>query len=263
MSQPSKTPVRLSDYIMRHLADAGVRHIFLVTGGGAMHLNDAIAREERISYTCNHHEQASAIAAEGYARTCDKLGVVNVTAGPGGINALNGVFGAFTDSVPMLVISGQAKRETCMASYDVPGLRQLGDQEVDIVAMAKPITKYAKLIMDPNTIRFELEKALHLATSGRPGPCWLDIPVDVQSRSDQSRRAAGLRSQTGSGAIRDGSIAQALRVNCAATPGGKASCPACRQWSADRRRTRCFGERHKITRHSGDDGVAAGSIGER
>ncbi|HEX8280306.1 MAG TPA: thiamine pyrophosphate-binding protein [Chthoniobacterales bacterium] len=173
--------MRLADYIFSQLADYGVRHIFLVTGGGAMHLNDAIAREPRIRYVCNHHEQASAIAAEGYARTCDKIGVVNVTAGPGGINALNGVFGAFTDSVPMLVISGQAKRETCMASYDIAGLRQLGDQEVDIVSMVKGITKYAKLIMDPNTIRFELGKALHLATSGRPGPCWLDIPVDVQS----------------------------------------------------------------------------------
>jgi acetolactate synthase-1/2/3 large subunit len=173
--------IRLSDYIMQHLAETGVRHIFLVTGGGAMHLNDAISREHRIRYVCNHHEQASAIAAEGYARVAETLGVVNVTAGPGGINALNGVFGAYTDSVPMLVISGQAKRETCMASYDLPGLRQLGDQEVDILSMVKPITKYAKLILQPETIRFELEKAMHLAMSGRPGPCWLDIPVDVQS----------------------------------------------------------------------------------
>ncbi len=181
MSANPEKKIRLADYVMRQLADRGVRHIFLVTGGGAMHLNDAIAREDRIRYVCNHHEQASAMAAEGYARVSGKLGVVNVTAGPGGINALNGVFGAFTDSIPMLVISGQAKRETCMASYDVPGLRQLGDQEVDIVSMVKGITKYAKLIMDPATIRFELEKAIHLATSGRPGPCWLDIPVDVQS----------------------------------------------------------------------------------
>lgn len=176
-----KKTLRLADYIMRRLADEGVRHIFLVTGGGAMHLNDAIARESRLRYICNHHEQASAIAAEGYARTADKIGVVNVTAGPGGINALNGVFGAFTDSVPMLVVSGQTKRETCMASYDLPGLRQLGDQEVNIVSMVRPITKYAQLVTEPDTIRYELEKALHLATSGRPGPCWLDIPVDVQA----------------------------------------------------------------------------------
>ena len=191
MTDSNQTQVRLADYIMRHLANAGVRHIFLVTGGGAMHLNDAIAREPRIRYVCNHHEQASAMAAEGYARTGDTIAVVNVTAGPGGVNALNGVFGAFTDSVPMLIISGQAKRETCMASYEVPGLRQLGDQEVDIVAMVKPITKYAKLIMDPTTIRVELERALHLASSGRPGPCWLDIPVDVQSAMINPDELAG------------------------------------------------------------------------
>ncbi len=146
-----------------------------------MHLNDAIAREPRLRYICNHHEQASAMAAEGYARVTGTVGVLNVTAGPGGVNALNGVFGAFTDSIPMLVISGQAKRETLFASYDLPGLRQLGDQEVDIIHAVQKMTKYARLILDPNTIRFELEKALHLATTGRPGPCWLDIPVDVQS----------------------------------------------------------------------------------
>ena len=173
--------IRLADYIFQTLADRGVRHVFLVTGGGAMHLNDAIAGEPRLRYICNHHEQASAIAAEAYARVSGRIGVVNVTAGPGGINALTGVFGAYTDSIPMLVLSGQTKRETCMASYDLPGLRQLGDQEVDIVSMVKPITKYAKLILDPSSIRYELEKALHLAVSGRPGPCWLDIPVDVQA----------------------------------------------------------------------------------
>jgi acetolactate synthase-1/2/3 large subunit len=173
--------VRLADYVVQKLVEHGVRHVFLVTGGGAMHLNDAIAREPRLAYTCNHHEQASAIAAEGYARISGTVGVVNVTAGPGGINALNGVFGAFTDSVPMLMISGQAKRETSLASYDLPDLRQLGDQEIDIVHVVRKMTKYAKIILDPNTIRFELEKALHLATTGRPGPCWLDLPVDVQS----------------------------------------------------------------------------------
>ena len=173
--------IRLADYLVQRLVENGVRHVFLVTGGGAMHLNDAIAREPRLGYTCNHHEQASAMAAEGYARVAGTIGVVNVTAGPGAINALNGVFGAYTDSVPMLVISGQAKRETALATYDLPGLRQLGDQEVDIVHAAQKMTKYARIILDPNTIRYELEKALHLATTGRPGPCWLDIPVDVQS----------------------------------------------------------------------------------
>lgn len=173
--------IRLADYIAQRLADYGVRHIFMVTGGGAMHLNDAIGRESRLKYICNHHEQASAIAAEGYARVTGKVGVVNVTAGPGGVNALNGVFGAFTDSVPMLVLSGQVKRETNLLTHGLLGkLRQFGDQEIDIVGMVKNITKYAVTINDPNSIRYHLDRALHLATSGRPGPCWLDVPVDVQ-----------------------------------------------------------------------------------
>src|SRR4051812_10427653 len=173
--------MKLSNYIFQTLVDKGLDTVFLVTGGGAMHLNDAIGRTKGLQFLCNHHEQASAIAAEGYARVAGKPAILNVTAGPGGINALNGVFGAYTDSIPMLVLSGQAKRETCMACYSVDGLRQLGDQEVDIISVVKPITKYAKLVLEPTSIRLELERALHLATSGRPGPSWLDIPVDVQS----------------------------------------------------------------------------------
>lgn len=173
--------IKLSDYIAKRLADAGVRHVFLLTGGGAMHLNDSFGKEPRIQVICNHHEQACAMAAEGYARTTGHIGVINVTTGPGGINALNGVFGAWTDSIPMLIVSGQVKRETYMRSYELPGLRQLGDQEVDIVSMAKGITKYAVTVHDPLTIRYHLDRALRLATSGRPGPVWLDVPVDVQS----------------------------------------------------------------------------------
>jgi len=175
--------MKLSDYVVERLAGWGVRHIFLVTGGGAMHLNDSIGKESRIQYICNHHEQASAMSAEAYARVSGRPGVVNVTTGPGGINALNGVFGAWTDSVPMLVISGQVKRETCMRSLGLTGLRQLGDQEADIIAMVGGITKYAAFIDDPLSIRYHLERAWHLAQSGRPGPCWLDIPVDVQAAS--------------------------------------------------------------------------------
>lgn len=175
--------MKLSDYIVGQLAEWGVRHIFLVTGGGAMHLNDSIGKETRIHYVCNHHEQASAMAAEAYARVSGQPGVVNVTTGPGGINALNGVFGAWTDSVPMLVISGQVKRETCMRSLGLTGLRQLGDQEADIIAMVGNITKYAAFIDDPLSTRYHLERAWHLAQTGRPGPCWLDIPVDVQAAS--------------------------------------------------------------------------------
>jgi acetolactate synthase-1/2/3 large subunit len=173
--------MKLSDYIVERLAHWGVRHIFLVTGGGAMHLNDSIGKEPRIQYVCNHHEQASAMAAEAYARISGQPGVVNVTTGPGGINALNGVFGAWTDSIPMLVVSGQVKRETCMRAQGITGLRQLGDQEADIIAMAANITKYAVMIDDPLSFRYHLERAWRLAQSGRPGPCWLDIPVDVQA----------------------------------------------------------------------------------
>jgi len=173
--------MKLSDYVAQYLADHGVRYVFMITGGGAMHLNDSFGREKRIQYVCCHHEQACAMAAEGYARTSGKLAVVNVTTGPGGINALNGVFGAWTDSVPMLVISGQVKRETCLENYGLPGLRQLGDQEADIVPMAQRITKYAAYVGDPLAIRYHLDRALYLARSGRPGPCWLDVPLDVQS----------------------------------------------------------------------------------
>ena len=173
--------MKLSDYMVERLADWGVRHIFLVVGGGAMHLNDSISKEPRIQYVCNHHEQASAMAAEAYARISGQPGVVNVTTGPGGINALNGVFGAWTDSIPMLVVSGQVKRETCMRAQGITGLRQLGDQEADIIAMAENITKYAVMVDDPFSIRYHLERAWHLTQNGRPGPCWLDIPVDVQA----------------------------------------------------------------------------------
>ncbi len=173
--------VKVSDYIVKRLEEWGTRHVFLVTGGGAMHLNDSFGKAPGIKYICTHHEQAAAIAAEGYARLTGTPGVLNVTTGPGGINALNGVFGAWTDSIPMLVLSGQVKRETCMATYGRGDLRQLGDQEVDIIRMVKGITKYCAFVDDPNSIGYDLDRAWYLAKNGRPGPCWLDIPIDVQS----------------------------------------------------------------------------------
>ena len=172
--------MKLSDYVAAFWADHGITDVFVVTGGGAMHLNDSIGREKRLRYVCCHHEQACAIAAEGYARVAGRPAGVCVTTGPGGINALNGVFGAWTDSIPMLIVSGQVKRATCMGSCHLKGLRQLGDQEADILAMVRGITKYAVRVDEPAEIRFHLEKALHLATTGRPGPCWIDIPLDVQ-----------------------------------------------------------------------------------
>lgn len=174
--------IRLADYVFQTLVDRGLDHVFLVTGGGAMHLNDAIAVESRLQCICCHHEQACAIAAEGYARLSGKPGIVNVTTGPGGINALNGVFGAWTDSIPMIVISGQVKRETMMQTHGLTGrIRQLGDQEADIIGMVRGITKYAVTVTEPETIRYHLERAIHLASSGRPGPCWIEVPVDVQA----------------------------------------------------------------------------------
>lgn len=171
--------IRVTDYIAKTLAAHGIKHVFMVTGGGAMHLNDAFGRCREMEYICCHHEQACAMAAESYFRLSGKLAAVNVTTGPGGINALNGVFGAYTDSLGMIVISGQVKFETTIKSTSVP-LRQLGDQEVDIVRMAEGITKYAVMVTEPESIRYHLEKALFLATEGRPGPVWLDIPMNVQ-----------------------------------------------------------------------------------
>ena len=173
--------MRVADYIFKFLADRGVTDVFLVTGGGAMFLNDALGNEKRIRYTCNLHEQACAIAAEGYARVSGKPGVICVTTGPGGTNAITGVAGAWLDSIPMIVISGQIKRETCTATYPELKLRQLGDQELNIIDVVKPITKYARLLDEPKNIRLELEKAWTTASSGRPGPVWLDIPLDVQA----------------------------------------------------------------------------------
>ncbi|MFI5362311.1 MAG: thiamine pyrophosphate-binding protein [Elusimicrobiota bacterium] len=171
--------IRVADYVAETLADHGIRHVFLVTGGGAMHLNDAIGRCKRLSYVACHHEQACAMAAESYYRLANRLAAVNVTTGPGGTNAITGVWGAWTDSMGMIVISGQVKFETTVRSSPLP-LRQLGDQELDIVRVVSPITKYAQMVTDPRTIRYHLEKALYLATSGRPGPVWLDIPMNVQ-----------------------------------------------------------------------------------
>jgi len=163
------------------LAEQDIEQVFCVTGGGAMFLNHALGTHPRLHCTYMHHEQACAMAAEGYARVTGKPALVNVTTGPGGINALNGVFGAFTDSIPMLVIAGQVKRETCLDFVPVPGLRQLGDQEGPVIHMAKPVTVFAEVTRQPEDLVRLLPQALLAATQGRPGPAWLDIPLDIQS----------------------------------------------------------------------------------
>lgn len=173
--------IKVSDFIFRHLVTKhGIQHCFLVTGGGAMHLNNAVGHTNGLIYICNHHEQASAIAAEGYYRACGRLCVTNVTTGPGGTNAVTGVLGQYLDSIPGLYISGQIKTSTYKHTYPYLSLRQLGDQEADIVSIVAPITKYAKTVYNPLDIKYELDKAITIAKNGRPGPVWLDIPLDVQ-----------------------------------------------------------------------------------
>lgn len=172
--------MRVADFIVARLAFLGVDTSFLVTGGGAMYLNDAIGASNSLRKVYCHHEQGASIAAEAYARVALKPALLNVTTGPGSINALNGVFGAYTDSIPMVVVSGQVKRETMLSFNPVPGLRQLGDQEVDIVAMAKPVTKWAYLLKTPEEVAQKIDEVFFQAVTGKPGPAWLDVPVDIQ-----------------------------------------------------------------------------------
>ena len=174
--------IKVAKYISQFLVNNGIKDCFMVTGGGAMHLDDAIGHQEGMHCIFNHHEQACAIAAEGYTRMTGKLAAVCVTSGPGGTNAITGVMGGWLDSIPMFIVSGQVKRETTTWSCSEIGLRQLGDQEFDIVNSVSNMTKYAVMITNPQEIAYHLEKAIFLALNGRGGPVWLDtdIPLDVQ-----------------------------------------------------------------------------------
>ncbi len=174
---------RVADYIFNYLADFGVNDVFLLPGGGAMHLVDALGQNPDINFVPTHHEQAAAIAAEAYSRVNEKLGVALVTTGPGATNALTAVAGAWIESVPLLIISGQVKRIDMKADT---GVRQMGPQEVDIVSMVKPITKYAVTIDNAEDIKQHLDTAIGLATSGRQGPVWLDVPLDIQASMIES-----------------------------------------------------------------------------
>lgn len=175
--------IRLADYVADFFVKHGVSDVFSVVGGGAMHLNDALGHNDGLKVTYNHHEQACAIAAEAYARLENKIAAVCVTTGPGGTNALTGVVGGWLDSIPMFIVSGQVRYDTTARyalQYTGTPLRAMGDQEYDIVKSVAPMTKYAVMIEDPKTIRYHLERAWHLATTGRPGPVWIDIPVNYQ-----------------------------------------------------------------------------------
>ncbi len=182
--------VRVSDYIAERLVEAGISQVFTVTGGGAMHLNDALGHKEGLHCLYNHHEQACAIAAESYARIHNQIAAVCVTTGPGGTNAITGVAGGWLDSIPMLILSGQVRYDTT-ARWSGLGIRAMGDQEFDICKAVSCMTKYCEMVIDPMRIRFCLEKALYLAKTGRPGPCWLDIPLNVQSAFVESEDLIG------------------------------------------------------------------------
>ena len=174
--------IKVSDFIAKFLAqheDTG-KTVFMVSGGGNMHLIDSLGKEKGLDYVCNHNEQACTYASEGYARSSNKIGLAYVTTGPGGTNAITGVYSAWVDSIPTLTISGQVKFQTTIASQPELPLRQLGDQEVNIIDLVKPITKYSVMITDKKTVKYHLQQALYLAKNGRPGPVWLDIPLDIQ-----------------------------------------------------------------------------------
>lgn len=182
--------IRVADYIADMLVKNGIHHVFSVTGGGAMHLNDGLGHKEGLTCIYNHHEQACAIAAESYARINNQIAAVCVTTGPGGTNAITGVLGGWLDSIPMLILSGQVRYDTTVRSTGL-NIRAYGDQEYDIVKMVSNITKYAWMVTDAADIRYCLEKALYLAKTGRPGPVWLDIPLNVQGAYIETEQLRG------------------------------------------------------------------------
>jgi acetolactate synthase-1/2/3 large subunit len=185
--------VKVSDYIADFLVKNNITNIFTVVGGGAMHMNNSFGHHPQLKCTYNHHEQAAAMAAEAYARVNEEMAAVCVTSGPGGINAMNGVAGAYMDSIPMLVFSGQMKREMTTRYTKLP-VRSLGSQEFDVVSAEKNMTKFAEMIDDASKIRYYLEKMLYIARNGRPGPCWLDVPLDIQGAIVQTEDLQGFDS---------------------------------------------------------------------
>jgi len=180
--------IKLSDYVINFISKLNVKHVFLLPGGGCMHLVDSLGKCNDLEYVCCLHEQAAAIAADAYGQYTNNIGVALVTTGPGGTNAITGVAGAWIDSTPVIIISGQAKRSDMIGAS---GVRQMGIQEVDIVKLVTPITKYAVTVMEPLSIKYHLEKAVHLARNGRPGPVWIDIPLDVQGATIEEDNLKG------------------------------------------------------------------------
>jgi len=184
---------RVADYLAKFIHDYGVRHVFMLSGGGIMHLTDGLACNKELETICLHHEQAVSMAVESYARFTGHFGVGYYTTGPGATNALTGLAGAWLDSVPCMFISGQVKRKEAVYRAGIPGLRQIGVQEINILPIVHSITKYAAFVDDPGDIRYHLEKAVYMAQEGRPGPVWLDIPLDVQGAMITPGKLKGFR----------------------------------------------------------------------
>lgn len=201
--------MRVADYLMSRLADAGIDHVFVLPGGGAMHLNDGLACEPRMRAVPCHHEQACGIAAEAWGRIAGKFGVAMVTTGPGATNVITPVTGAWIESVPLLVISGQVKRADLLR--DRP-LRQGGVQEVNIIPMVRSITKYAATLDEPRLVRFHLEQALHQMLTGRPGPVWLDVPLDVQAAEVDPEELPGFIPEAMEGTVPPDSLNQVIQL---------------------------------------------------
>ena len=172
--------MKLSDYIVSFFEKQQVKDVFMVTGGGSMHLVDSFAKSDKIHYWCTHHEQAAAMAAEGYAKMKNNLCIVLTTSGPGATNAITGVLDCYQDSTSVVFLSGQAKVKQTVRNSGILGLRQFGVQEADVISVVQPITKYAAEVEDAKKIKYHLEKAVYEAKNGRPGPVWLSIPLDVQ-----------------------------------------------------------------------------------
>jgi acetolactate synthase-1/2/3 large subunit len=201
--------MKLSDYVFKYLSDYGVKDVFYLPGGGAMHLDDSLAHTPGINAVCMLHEQAASIAAEAYARIKNTLSVCCVTSGPGGTNALTGLAGAYLDATPVLFISGQAKRADLVGDQRI---RQFGIQEINIIDMVRPVTKYAVSIQDPQMIRYELEKAIFYAFEGKPGPVWIEIPVDVSAAQIDEKTLQGFEKPERNYECADKSISETIEL---------------------------------------------------
>jgi len=203
--------IRVADFLAKFIYDYGVRHVFMLSGSGMMHLTDGLACNKGLKVICLHHEQAVSMAIEAYSRATGNFGVGYVTSGPGATNALTGLAGAWLDSVPCLFVSGQAKRKETVYKANIPGLRQIGVQEFNILPIIGPITKYSAFVENPEDIRYHLEKAIYRAKEGRPGPVWLDIPLDVQGALIDPKSLKGFKPPKKTQQMSDARIRKAVQ----------------------------------------------------